>query len=118
MPKKKYYCPVEVTVDTIGGKWKARIFWHLSHQTYRYGQLKKLIPEITGKMLAQALRELETDGLINRTESCHKVVTVEYALTEYGEGLTPILQFMSQWGQSHLRQIQVKEEKSTGSDLG
>ncbi|HYK74766.1 MAG TPA: helix-turn-helix domain-containing protein, partial [Pseudoneobacillus sp.] len=99
---KNYYCPVEVTIDAIGGKWKARILWHLSHHNYRYGELNKLIPAITKKMLSQALRELENDGLISRTEYNEKVLKVEYSLTEYGEGLTPLLTFMSTWGKSHL----------------
>ncbi|MFS0556753.1 winged helix-turn-helix transcriptional regulator [Brevibacillus sp. 179-C9.3 HS] len=116
MKKKRYYCPVEVTVDSIGGKWKARILWHLSHRTCRYGELKRLIPEITGKMLSQALRELESDGLISRTEYSEKVITVEYDLTDYGKSLTPILQVMSQWGRNHLRQLYEKEQEEGRSE--
>ncbi|MFD2443892.1 winged helix-turn-helix transcriptional regulator [Bacillus sp. CGMCC 1.16607] len=103
--KKKYYCPVEVTIDVVGGKWKSRILWHLSHNNYRYGELKKLIPEITKKMLSQVLRELENDGIIIRTEYDEKVLRVEYALTEYGHELTPYLTFMSNWGKAHLEKI-------------
>ncbi|WP_442593705.1 winged helix-turn-helix transcriptional regulator [Neobacillus sp. D3-1R] len=112
---KKYYCPVEVTVDTIGGKWKSRILWHLSQRNYRYGELKKLIPEITKKMLSQALRELENDGLIIRTEFNEKVLKVEYSLTEYGQELKPLLTFMSTWGKSHLEKI--KKEISVENNI-
>jgi DNA-binding HxlR family transcriptional regulator len=111
--KKQYYCPVEVTIDVIGGKWKTRILWHLSHKNYRYGELKKLVPEITKKMLSQALRELENDGLILRTEYDEKVLRVEYSLTEYGNNLTPFLTFMSSWGQSHLDKIKNDEIKKS-----
>ncbi|MGD8188619.1 winged helix-turn-helix transcriptional regulator [Brevibacillus ginsengisoli] len=102
MTKKKYYCPVEVTVDAIGGKWKSRIMWHLSHQKYRYGELNRLIPEVTRKMLSQALHELEDDGLIKRVEYYGKILKVEYELTEYGQSLTPLLEMMSEWGKQHL----------------
>jgi DNA-binding HxlR family transcriptional regulator len=112
--KKEYYCPVEVTIDVIGGKWKTRILWHLSHKKYRYGELKKLIPEITKKMLSQALRELENDGLIVRTEYDEKVLRVEYALTEYGQDLTPFLDFMSTWGMAHLEKIKQAEITESG----
>ncbi|MGO0063442.1 winged helix-turn-helix transcriptional regulator [Brevibacillus fluminis] len=115
MQKKKYYCPVEVTVDAMGGKWKSRLMWHLGHKPYRYGELKRLIPEITGKMLAQALRELEADGLIKRTEQSGKIVTVEYSLTSYGSSLTPILQLMSEWGRAHLRQLQEDAQAQAGT---
>lgn len=114
---KKYYCPVEVTFDTIGGKWKARIMWHLSHQKYRFGQLSKLIPDITRKMLTQALRELEEDGLIYRTKYQEKILRVEYDLTDYGKTLVPLLQLMSQWGREHYRKRgnnpEVFKEEST-----
>ncbi|TCZ79892.1 transcriptional regulator [Paenibacillus albiflavus] len=99
---KQYYCPVEATVDAIGGKWKARIMWHLSNRKHRYGELNKLIPEISRKMLAQALRELESDGLISRSEYSEKILKVEYELTDYGRSLTPILTLMSAWGKEHI----------------
>jgi DNA-binding HxlR family transcriptional regulator len=111
--KKEYYCPVEVTIDVIGGKWKSRILWHLSQQNYRYGELKKLIPEITKKMLSQVLKELESDGLILRTQYDEKVLRVEYALTEYGKGLTPFLNFMSSWGLAHLEKIKSDDRKES-----
>jgi DNA-binding HxlR family transcriptional regulator len=111
--KKEYYCPVEVTLDAIGGKWKTRILWHLSHKEYRYGELKELIPEITKKMLTQALRELEGESLIVRTEYAEKILRVEYALTDYGKELTPFLTFMSNWGLSHLEKIKKSEIKKS-----
>jgi DNA-binding HxlR family transcriptional regulator len=115
MNEKKYYCPVEVTVDAIGGKWKARIMWHLSHRKSRYGELTKLIPEITRKMLSQALRELEQDGLISRTEYSGKMLKVEYELTDYGQSLTPILQMMSEWGKEHIRKKREEQQEAGNS---
>lgn len=61
-----FSCPVEATIQLIGGKYKAVILWHLMNKTLRYSEIHKLIPKATDKMLAQQLRELEKDGLINR----------------------------------------------------
>ena len=63
-----FSCPVEATIQLIGGKYKAVILWHLMNKTLRYSEIHKLIPKATDKMLAQQLRELEKDGLINRKE--------------------------------------------------
>lgn len=102
MKRKKYYCPVEITIEVMGGKWKSRILYHLCKQTYRYGELKRLIPEITQKMLTQALREMEEDGLIERIIYNGKIQRVEYNVTEYGSSLTPVLKAMASWGIDHI----------------
>ncbi|MFT4414499.1 winged helix-turn-helix transcriptional regulator [Fredinandcohnia humi] len=106
MKRKKYNCPVELTVEVMGGRWKSRIMWHLRNKPYRYGELRKLIPDITQKMLTQSLRELEEDGLITRTEYQEKIVRVEYYLTEYGESAIPLLDLMSRWGKDHKQRIE------------
>ncbi len=62
-----YNCPVDATLDMIGGKYKALILWHLIDNTLRFGELRKLIPQATPKMLTQQLRELEENNLIIRT---------------------------------------------------
>ncbi|MHC0038283.1 winged helix-turn-helix transcriptional regulator [Pseudoneobacillus sp. C159] len=100
--EKRYYCPVEATIDAIGGKWKSRILWHLSHRHYRYGDFMRLIPEISKKMLTQVLRELERDDLIQRDVYNEKILRVEYSLTDYGQSLTPLLTAMSTWGKGHM----------------
>jgi DNA-binding HxlR family transcriptional regulator len=109
---KRYYCPVEATIDAVGGKWKSRILWHLSHRTYRYGDFMRLIPEISKKMLTQVLRELERDDLIQRDVYNEKILRVEYSLTDYGQSLTSLLMAMSTWGKEHMaKQVQIMEEK-------
>lgn len=117
MKRKKYNCPVELTVEVVGGKWKSRIMWHLSKGTCRYGELRRLIPEITQKMLTQSLRELEEDGLISRVVYQEKIPRVEYYLTEYGETTTPLLQLMSEWGKNHrLREKEIQDRRELHED--
>ena len=84
---KIYYCPVEVSLDKIGGKWKPLILWHLRGHTRRFGELKRLIPNVTEKMLTEKLRELEDDGLVHREVYREVPPRVEYSLTPYGRGL-------------------------------
>jgi DNA-binding HxlR family transcriptional regulator len=63
---KAYNCPVEATVDVIGGKWKAPILWYLRSGTKRFAELRKLMPHVTERMLTHQLRELEHDGVVVR----------------------------------------------------
>lgn len=100
--KKQYNCPVEATLDLIGGKWKALILWHLSQQTLRFNELRKLIPHITQKMLTQQLRELENDGLIVREVYKEVPPKVEYWLSDFGKSITPVLEVMCAWGNEYL----------------
>ena len=81
---KVYNCPVEVTLDVIGGKWKTVILRYLSERTLRYSQLQQVIPNITQRILTLQLRELEEDGLIARTLYDERLRRFEYSLTEYG----------------------------------
>jgi DNA-binding HxlR family transcriptional regulator len=94
-------CPVETTLSVIGGKWKALILWHLRDQIKRFGELKRLMPGITQKMLAQQLREMEKDGLVKRKIYPQVPPKVEYSLTDCGKSLCPILDMMGEWGSKH-----------------
>ena len=105
-----YYCPVEVSLDKIGGKWKPLILWHLRPQTRRFGELKRLIPTITEKMLTEKLRELEADGLIHREVYREVPPRVEYSLTPYGRGLNSILEQLCDWGKRHARKHSIHIE--------
>lgn len=97
-----YYCPVEATIDLIGGKYKAVILWHLTDGTKRFSEFKRLMPEITEKMLAQQLRDLESDGLITRTVYPVVPPKVEYNLSEFGLTIVPVLQAMCDWGREYI----------------
>ena len=96
-------CPVETTLELIGGKYKALILWHLSNGPLRFSELKKLIPSATPKMLTQQLRELETHMLIHREVFPVIPPKVEYSLTELGRSLMPVLVAMRDWGADYLR---------------
>ena len=99
-------CPVEATLELVGGKYKALILWHLSERTLRFSELQKLIPAATAKMLTQQLRELESHRLVNRQVYPVIPPKVEYSLTELGESLMPVLVAMRDWGAEYMRSNQ------------
>jgi len=95
---KKFSCPVELALSVISGKWKIFILYFLNQKTYRNGELRKVIPQITQKMLTQHLRELEADGLILRTVYPVVPPKVEYNLTDQGKAIQPILIELCKFG--------------------
>ncbi len=95
---KRYHCAVELAVDVIGGKWRPVILAHLKEGVHRYGELRRLVPDMSEKMLAQRLRELQEDGLVERIEYDTKPAHVEYRLTDEGWSLAPVLQALYDWG--------------------
>ena len=97
------HCPVESTLDLIGGKYKALILWHLSQSTLRFSELRKVISGATAKMLTQQLRELEAQELIHREVYPIIPPKVEYSLTDLGRSLLPILVAMRDWGANYLK---------------
>ena len=101
--EQKDHCPVEATLDLIGGKYKALILWHLSEKKLRFSELRKVIKNATPKMLTQQLRELESSALIHREVFPVIPPKVEYSLTETGRSLMPILVAMRDWGAGYLR---------------
>ncbi|MGG4412036.1 helix-turn-helix domain-containing protein [Niallia taxi] len=105
MEKKKYNISVEATLEVIGGKWKCVILCHLTHGKQRTSELKRLMPNITQKMLTQQLRELEDDGIINRIIYQQIPPKVEYELSEYGESLQSILDALCNWGERHITKV-------------
>lgn len=100
---KVYNCPVEASLDVLGGKWKVIILWYVGERPRRFGALKRLIPNISEKVLTEQLRELERDGLVRRTVYAQVPPKVEYSLTNYGETVTPIIDRLCAWGEEHCR---------------
>ncbi|MCY8523520.1 winged helix-turn-helix transcriptional regulator [Bacillus atrophaeus] len=105
MQKKKYNISVEATLEVIGGKWKCVILCHLTHGKKRTSELKRLMPDITQKMLTQQLRELESDGVINRIVYNQVPPKVEYELSDYGRSLESILDSLCTWGAKHITKV-------------
>ncbi|CAM4331164.1 winged helix-turn-helix transcriptional regulator [Paenibacillus tarimensis] len=109
---KAINCEKELTLAVIGGKWKLIILWHLGLEgTKRFSELKKLIPNITQKMLTNQLRELEEDLLIERKVYAEVPPRVEYSLTSHGESLMPVLNMMYNWGKSYGENVIWKDDR-------
>jgi len=111
-----FACPVAFTVNVIGGKWKSLILFHLMSGTMRFNELRRLIPDITQRMLTLQLRELETDGVIHREIYREVPPKVEYSLTELGSSLTPLVCAMREWGAVHERTILELRRSATCND--
>lgn len=93
----KYHCEIEAAFAIIGGKWKARIIWHIGTDCPRFNELKDILENVSPRMLAKQLRELERDGLVVRTMYPEIPPRVEYHLTDAGKALIPILETISYW---------------------
>ena len=101
METKKYSCFFQLATDIIGGKWKSMVLWALKKDIKRNGELKRLIPNISQKMLTQQLRELEDVGIVERIVYPVIPPKVEYKLTQDGKKLIPILEQLHDWGKDY-----------------
>ncbi|MFE2434759.1 winged helix-turn-helix transcriptional regulator [Streptomyces sp. NPDC059409] len=94
-----HVCGIDTAMEVIGGKWKVLILWALhEHPCRRFGELRRLLPGITEKVLASHLRELEADGVVHRVSYDEVPPRVEYSLTEDGKRLNDALQPLAAWG--------------------
>lgn len=101
-----YPCPVQLTLDIIGGKWKPLILWVLrGGAARRFNDLLKAMPDLTHKVLTEQLRQLESDGLVSRSVVGEPRVRVDYRLTEFGATLRPSLNEMAAWAKRHHRRF-------------
>ncbi|WP_156291351.1 winged helix-turn-helix transcriptional regulator [Oceanobacillus salinisoli] len=102
MEKIPEYCKVEDALGILVGKWKPIILLHLLQKgTLRFNELRRIMPEITQKMLTKQLRELEDEDIIDRVVYPQVPPKVEYSITKYGQTLEPILEAMHEWGMNH-----------------
>jgi DNA-binding HxlR family transcriptional regulator len=100
--RKSTSCPAETTLGVIGGKWKLLILRELLSGASRFGELRRRLSGISEKILAQHLRELESDGIIARKIYPEIPPKVEYSLTASGKTLKPIIDGLHEWGLEHL----------------
>lgn len=109
-------CPVETTLDIIGGKWKGILLYHLIDGKKRFNEFRKLYPKITQRMLTLQLRELERDGVIHRKVYKQVPPKVEYSLTEFGRTLEPVILHMKDWGEKYKDRIDNLEAARKAED--
>ncbi len=98
-------CPVATTVQLIGSKWKLLIMRNLLERPWRFNELKKNLEGISQKVLTDSLRSMEDDGIITRTVYPEVPPHVEYALSETGESMRPILNAMYDWGTNYNKNL-------------
>ncbi|QQR78505.1 MAG: helix-turn-helix transcriptional regulator [Candidatus Moraniibacteriota bacterium] len=110
-----YHCALDITMAHIGGKWKTVVLWYLRKEPKRFGELKKLMPEITEKMLSLQLKALEKDGIVGRKVYAEVPARVEYFLTKEGKTLLPVLKALALWGRNRGEKYGRFEEVGKGN---
>lgn len=105
MTETTFQCGLEAVLAILGGKWKPLIVYHLASGPLRTGQLRRLVTNVSEKMLIQHLRELTDDGVIRRIDFQTVPPHVEYELTEFGHSLTGVLAPMCDWGTRHTAEV-------------
>jgi DNA-binding HxlR family transcriptional regulator len=95
-------CPVEASLDLIGGKWKSIILFRVLEETRRFNELRRILPGLTQRMLTNQLRELEQDGLIMRKVYAEVPPKVEYSISEFGKTLEPVLLALKNWAEEQM----------------
>lgn len=104
------YCDTEVLLEIVGGKWKLLIVKYLLRGTHRFNALQRALPPITQRMLTRQLRELEADGLVARTVYPEVPPRVEYALTDVGRSLGPLVAQLDHWGHWYREHLRTRAE--------
>ncbi|WP_318345198.1 winged helix-turn-helix transcriptional regulator [Flagellimonas baculiformis] len=115
MKNKDEFIEIQAVLDAfeiIGGKWKFPIIYSLCQSKKRYNELQTDLNGISPRSLANALKELEMNGLVKRNAFATVPVTVEYSLTKYGNELKPVLLSIQEWGKKHRKKIidEIKNE--------
>jgi DNA-binding HxlR family transcriptional regulator len=109
--RKPYDCGLGPAFEVIGGKWKASLLWHIRMHPRRFGELRRLTPGISEKMLIQQLREMQADGLIDRKDFHEVPPRVEYSITKLGASLDDALVPLANWGEKRAKAIEVPRKK-------
>jgi len=99
--KDHHGCPVQASINVLSGKWKVQILWHLSFGPKRFADLRRKLPKISEKVLADQLRQLRADGVLVRHSNSSVPPQVTYSLNAAGEKLVPLMESLCNWGSSH-----------------
>lgn len=110
-------CPVRDVMNQIAGKWATLLLLALSEKPYRFGELRRLVPDISQRMLTQTLRDLQRDGYIDRTVFATKPPSVEYKMTPLGHSLFARLEGVMRWAAAHHGEIRAARDKFDASEL-
>jgi DNA-binding HxlR family transcriptional regulator len=108
-------CPLTAALAAIGGKWKLIIVYFLAESPKHFAALKQSIPSISQKVLTEQLRELVSDGIVQRRPTGEIPAPVEYSLTEYGESVLPLVEDVRLWGRAHMERLDSQSNKALAS---
>ena len=100
--KNNFGCRVQGTINVLSGKWKVLVVWHLGFSPRRFAELRDLLPGISEKVLTDQLRQLESDGVVQRKSKPTVPPQVTYSLTKAGDDLIPMMTELCHWGTRHL----------------
>lgn len=100
--KEPYVCTMVKVQRMVSGKWKLLILWYLLERTRRFNELRRLMEDVSQRVLTQQLRDLERDGLVHREIYREIPPKVEYSLTPLGRSLAPLLKWLTDWGHKHI----------------
>lgn len=95
------HCPAERTLDFLSGKWRPMVIYWLAGGPLRFNELQRRLGAVTHRTLSKTLKEMEADGLVKRTDYGEIPPRVDYALTDKGRALQPVLEAMEEWARSH-----------------
>ena len=108
-------CPMTAALNAVGGKWSLICLYFLDTGTRRFNELRRLIPEVSHKVLTETLRNLEDEGLIVRTVHSLAPSHVEYEISEHGESVRPLMQAVRAWGRQHLEWKEVSAPEGSAA---
>ncbi len=109
-------CPLNATLTAVGGKWSMICLYLINSEKRRFNELRRLMPEISHKVLTETLRGLEQEGLISRTLYAEVPPKVEYSITSYGETLRPLMKAVISWGNTHIERKYREAEHARTSE--
>lgn len=110
-------CPIGPAVGIIFGRWTAQVLWVLNHHgRLRFTELQRMVPAVTPKVLSGRLRQLERDGLIERTYHAEMPPRVEYETTALARSLTPVFDILADWSESHIDEVTAARHRYDQTD--